>query len=173
MMPAIMRASNQGERLQKVLATLGLGSRRSIEEWIRDGRVTVNGQHAELGVRVGPKDVVAVDGRAVELGGQSAAAASVVLGYHKPVGESRDGVFASPYARRLATQLGFDLARATGSGRHGRIERRDVLAATGLNNPAEIQSPAERGLSDASCQFQRGCRIAKRPRSDAHWGRRR
>jgi len=87
MMPPIMSATNQGERLQKVLATLGLGSRRSIEEWIRDGRVTVNGQPAELGVRVGPKDLVAVDGRAIDLGGQVAAAAPVVLGYHKPVGE--------------------------------------------------------------------------------------
>ena len=46
------------ERLQKVLASLGLGSRRSIEDWIRDGRVTVNGVVAELGVRVGPSDRV-------------------------------------------------------------------------------------------------------------------
>lgn len=36
--------------------------------------------------------------------------------------------------------------------------------------PPEIQSPAERGLSDASCLYRRGCRIAKRPRSDARWG---
>ena len=87
MMPVIMSESNQGERLQKVLATLGLGSRRSIEEWIRDGRVAVNGRRAELGVRVGPKDLVELDGRAIDLGGSKAAAASVVLGYHKPLGE--------------------------------------------------------------------------------------
>lgn len=86
-MPVIMSESNQGERLQKVLATLGLGSRRSIEEWIRDGRVAVNGRRAELGVRVGPKDLVELDGRAIDLGGSNAAAASVVLGYHKPLGE--------------------------------------------------------------------------------------
>ena len=47
-----MSAPPDAERLQKVLAGLGLGSRRAIEEWIRDGRVQVNGERAELGRRV-------------------------------------------------------------------------------------------------------------------------
>ena len=52
-----------GERLQKVLARVGLGSRRTCEELIADGRVTVNGELAELGRRVDPDhDRVAVDG---------------------------------------------------------------------------------------------------------------
>jgi 23S rRNA pseudouridine2605 synthase len=42
----------EGERLQKVLARVGLGSRRACEELIADRRVTVNGQIAELGRRV-------------------------------------------------------------------------------------------------------------------------
>jgi 23S rRNA pseudouridine2605 synthase len=75
------------ERLQKVLAALGLGSRRSIEEWIRNGRVMVNGAVAELGVRVSPADRVLIDGKPVDLAARSSAGASVVLGYHKPVGE--------------------------------------------------------------------------------------
>lgn len=75
------------ERLQKVLASLGLGSRRSIEEWIRDGRVTVNGVVAELGVRVSSADRVLIDGKPVDLGVRTSATGSVVLGYHKPVGE--------------------------------------------------------------------------------------
>ena len=78
------------ERLQKVLAGLGLGSRRSIEEWIREGRVTVNGQVAELGLRIGPEDRVLLDGRPIAIDSalqQGAAARPVVLGYHKPVGE--------------------------------------------------------------------------------------
>lgn len=75
------------ERLQKVLASLGLGSRRSIEEWIRDGRLTVNGVVAELGARVSPEDRVLIDGKPVDLGARVITTGSVVLGYHKPVGE--------------------------------------------------------------------------------------
>ncbi|MFZ9629251.1 MAG: pseudouridine synthase [Ilumatobacteraceae bacterium] len=53
----------QGERLQKVLATRGWGSRRVCEELIAAGRVTVNGEIAVLGRRVDPAvDLVAVDG---------------------------------------------------------------------------------------------------------------
>jgi 23S rRNA pseudouridine2605 synthase len=51
------------ERLQKVLARAGFGSRRACEELIVAGRVTVNGSPAELGARVDPEtDDVAVDG---------------------------------------------------------------------------------------------------------------
>jgi 23S rRNA pseudouridine2605 synthase len=53
----------EGERLQKVLARAGLGSRRVCEELIADGRVTVNGDVAQLGRRVDPEhDAVALDG---------------------------------------------------------------------------------------------------------------
>jgi 23S rRNA pseudouridine2605 synthase len=53
------------ERLQKVLAQLGLASRREAEAWIRAGRLTVNGEAATLGVRVRPEDQVRLDGRVV------------------------------------------------------------------------------------------------------------
>jgi 23S rRNA pseudouridine2605 synthase len=56
----------EGERLQKVLARVGYGSRRSCEELITDGRVTVNGEVALLGRRVDVEtDLVAVDGAPV------------------------------------------------------------------------------------------------------------
>lgn len=53
------------EKLQKVMAHAGLGSRRSCEDLIRSGRVSVNGQVAELGDRVDPQDVIAVDGQTI------------------------------------------------------------------------------------------------------------
>ena len=57
-----------GERLQKVLARAGLGSRRVCEDLIASGRVRVNGERAELGRRVDPEsDVVEVDGIAVSV----------------------------------------------------------------------------------------------------------
>ncbi|MGH8981208.1 MAG: pseudouridine synthase, partial [Acidimicrobiales bacterium] len=53
----------EGERLQKVLARAGIGSRRACDELIERGRVTVNGAPAEPGKRVDPRaDAVAVDG---------------------------------------------------------------------------------------------------------------
>jgi 23S rRNA pseudouridine2605 synthase len=59
----VTEESTEGERLQKVLARIGYGSRRVCEEIIEDGRVTVNGQVAVLGARVRPGlDEVVVDG---------------------------------------------------------------------------------------------------------------
>lgn len=60
--------AEEGERLQKVLAHAGLGSRRAMEELIAAGRVKVNGRRAILGTRVDPaKDEVEVDGSRVPL----------------------------------------------------------------------------------------------------------
>jgi len=73
-------------RLQKLLAAAGLGSRRSIEQWIRAGRVTVAGRIAQLGDRAGPGDEVLIDGRKVDLAAARAPAREILL-YHKPVGE--------------------------------------------------------------------------------------
>src|SRR6185312_10376493 len=76
-----------GERLQKVLAAAGLGSRREIEGWIASGRVTVNGKPAKLGDRVQPDDRVSVDGRLVKGLERSADTRRRVILYHKPEGE--------------------------------------------------------------------------------------
>ena len=73
-------------RLQKLLATAGLGSRRQIEGWIEEGRLTVGGRIAKLGDRAGPDDAICLDGRRLELGPPQPAARQVLL-YHKPNGE--------------------------------------------------------------------------------------
>jgi 23S rRNA pseudouridine2605 synthase len=59
-------ADRAGERLQKVLARAGIGSRRTCEDLIASGRVTVNGEVADLGRRVDvDRDLVEVDGAAI------------------------------------------------------------------------------------------------------------
>ncbi|TCO83499.1 pseudouridine synthase [Plasticicumulans lactativorans] len=73
------------ERLQKLLASAGLASRREIEEWIRDGRVTVDGHVAQLGDQAEGSEAIAVDGKPVRLA--SHAPARRVLAYFKPEGE--------------------------------------------------------------------------------------
>ena len=55
------------EKIQKVLANAGLASRRQIENWLREGRISVNGQIAKLGDRITSDDKVRVDGREVKL----------------------------------------------------------------------------------------------------------
>ncbi|WP_020505207.1 23S rRNA pseudouridine(2605) synthase RluB [Lamprocystis purpurea] len=75
-----------GERLQKVLADQGLGSRREIEAWIRIGRVRVNGQVATLGDRVTPLDRVRVDGQEIRRRPRRDEDMQIIA-YHKPEGE--------------------------------------------------------------------------------------
>jgi 23S rRNA pseudouridine2605 synthase len=76
------RADQPGVRLQKVLASAGLGSRRACEELIAAGRVSVNGVVASLGTRADPaRDVVRVDGDRLPT-----AAGLVYLALHKPRG---------------------------------------------------------------------------------------
>ena len=54
-------------RLQKLLASAGLGSRRQIEQWIAAGRLTVDGQVATLGVRTSAQADIRLDGQPVKL----------------------------------------------------------------------------------------------------------
>jgi len=73
-------------RLQKLLAEAGLGSRRTVEAWIREGRVTIGERTARLGDRASLTDEVRLDGRKLDLGGGPAAGRELLL-YYKPVGE--------------------------------------------------------------------------------------
>ena len=74
------------EKLQKVLARAGFGSRRTLEEWIKAGRVTVNGVIAQIGARVSRTDKIMVDGK--KLATQKALGMQTrVLLYNKPEDE--------------------------------------------------------------------------------------
>ena len=82
----------QGDKLQKVLAQAGVGSRREMEEWIAAGRVTVNGELATLGMRVVAGDILRTEKRTVHVKSEEEQDYPRVLLYHKQEGEivSRD-----------------------------------------------------------------------------------
>lgn len=73
------------EKLQKVLARAGFGSRRQIERWIDEGRITVDNMPATLGARVSPDQTIRVDGRQVPT--HVFQSQPRILIYHKPEGE--------------------------------------------------------------------------------------
>ncbi|WP_100641855.1 23S rRNA pseudouridine(2605) synthase RluB [Alteromonas facilis] len=73
------------EKLQKILANYGLGSRREMEKWIEQGRVSVDGQVSTLGDRAEATAQIRVDGHIIS--GLSKDSACRVLMYNKPEGE--------------------------------------------------------------------------------------
>lgn len=81
---------SEPQKLHKMLADMGLGSRRELEDWIVAGRISVNSLPAHVGQRVGPEDKVRVNGKLIHI--HFAQRAPRVLIYHKPEGEivSRD-----------------------------------------------------------------------------------
>jgi 23S rRNA pseudouridine2605 synthase len=85
-------AEAKPERLQKMLAQAGVGSRREMEEWIAAGKVSVNGVVATLGQSVVPTDKVKIGGRLINIRFTGSSRPPRVLMYHKPEGEivSRD-----------------------------------------------------------------------------------
>ena len=70
-----------GERLQKFMAAAGVASRRASEKLIEDGRVTVNGTVATLGMSVEAGDEVLLDGRPI-----AATQKRIVILFYKPRG---------------------------------------------------------------------------------------
>mgnify|MGYP000193082936 CR=1 FL=1 len=75
------------ERIQKVLARAGYGSRRGLETMIQDGKVTVNGNVAELGDQISFGDAVKLEGRMLSPKRLWQKTAQQVILYNKPVGE--------------------------------------------------------------------------------------
>ena len=74
------------ERIQKVLARMGLGSRREIESWIKAGRIMVNGSLAKLGDVITTEDRVQLDKKQIKFP-RKVDSRPRVIAYHKPAGE--------------------------------------------------------------------------------------
>jgi 23S rRNA pseudouridine2605 synthase len=106
-------------RLQKLLAGAGLGSRRAIEDWIRAGRISVNGRTAQLGDRAEPGDDVRVDGKPVAVPAAEAAPHQLLI-YNKPLDEVTTR--SDPQGRRTV----FESLPPTDAGRWISIGRLDV-----------------------------------------------
>ena len=92
------------ERLHKVLAQHGFGSRREIEQWIAQGRVLLNGRPAEAGARYQPGDKVVLDGRDVSSRLQQTAQPTVLI-YHKPHDQPLDSREAAAHGDLEETAL--------------------------------------------------------------------
>lgn len=79
------------QRIQKVLAQMGLGSRRQIEQWIAEGRVQINGKTAVLGQTISQSDKIRANGKLVDIKHNFSHLGSLnkvrILLYHKPEGE--------------------------------------------------------------------------------------
>ena len=74
------------DKLQKLLAHAGYGSRREIEKWIDAGRISLNGKRAKLGDRATERDRILLDGNLVRLSAIHSESLKALI-YHKPEGE--------------------------------------------------------------------------------------
>lgn len=95
------------ERIQKVLARAGVGSRREVEAWIRAGRLAVNGVPAALGAQLRLRDKVTLDGRPVRVRAPDSDARVVI--YHRTPGRElapTDSADSGQFLDRLPRRAG-------------------------------------------------------------------
>lgn len=78
------------ERIQKVLANAGIGSRREIERWVVEGRITIDGRRAALGDQLRGRERVCLDGRPLRYTVNPSRREQSFLVYHKPSEPKRD-----------------------------------------------------------------------------------
>lgn len=77
------------ERIQKLLSAAGVGSRREVERWIKEGRLQVNGEVPALGIKLAARDHITLDGRPVRLHTPKVKELRVML-FHRSPGEPLD-----------------------------------------------------------------------------------
>jgi 23S rRNA pseudouridine2605 synthase len=83
--PPKPQSNPQGERLQKLLAAAGFGSRREIERWIEAGRLRIGDRIAKLGDRASSEDKLFLDEKPLAF--RTGKSQTRVLVYNKPIGE--------------------------------------------------------------------------------------
>jgi 23S rRNA pseudouridine2605 synthase len=71
-----------GERIHKALANAGVGSRRAIERWVTEGRITINGRVAKVGDHLVGRERICIDGRPIKLSHPKGAAAHQHIAYY-------------------------------------------------------------------------------------------
>jgi 23S rRNA pseudouridine2605 synthase len=87
----VREAAEPTERIQKLLSAAGIGSRREVERWIREGRLQINGAVPALGAKLAARDRITLDGRPVRLHpDKNKGAAPRVLLFHRSPGDALD-----------------------------------------------------------------------------------
>jgi 23S rRNA pseudouridine2605 synthase len=136
------------ERLQKILANTGLGSRRELETWIAAGEIRINGQTAKLGDRAELNDDLVVKGRFYKVVSDDQDLRRVIM-YHKPLGEvtTRD----DPEKRRTV----FDNLPRLHHGRWIAVGRLDIntLGLLLLTNDGELANALMHPRSELERQY--------------------
>ena len=77
------------ERIQKLLSAAGIGSRREVERWIREGRLQINGEVPTLGAKLAARDRITLDGRPVRLHADKVKVSRILL-FNRSPGEALD-----------------------------------------------------------------------------------
>ncbi|TGA65023.1 pseudouridine synthase [Dichelobacter nodosus] len=80
------KKNDDAQRIQKYLAARGVGSRRQIETWIKEGRLKVDGRVAELGQKISGNERLSLDGKPLRIAVEHKNPRMILM-YHKPAGE--------------------------------------------------------------------------------------